>query len=153
MIQQSPKLTTSRHHKDPSWFKSFPPLTRSDEMRGSMQGILWEGCDLITPLLLSHRVKGSSSNFFLCSQSWSLGLSGIVAPWNVTSRGWELNNATSPPFYYFNPLTPEWNPSAQRCLTRLFTGDFASWTVHFVNTWLKNQQIHQLFIQFINYVS
>jgi hypothetical protein len=24
------------------------------------------------------------------------------------------------------PLTPELNPSAQRCLTRFFTGDFAS---------------------------
>jgi hypothetical protein len=53
---------------------------------------------------------------------------------------------------YFNPLTPELNPSAQRCLTRIFTGDFASWTVHFVNMCVKNQQIHQLFIQFINYV-
>jgi hypothetical protein len=26
----------------------------------------------------------------------------------------------------FNPLTPELNPSAQRCLTRFFTGSFAS---------------------------
>jgi hypothetical protein len=26
----------------------------------------------------------------------------------------------------FNPLTPELNPSAQRCLTRFFAGDFAS---------------------------
>jgi hypothetical protein len=26
----------------------------------------------------------------------------------------------------FNPLTPELNPSAQRCLMRFFTGDFAS---------------------------
>jgi hypothetical protein len=26
----------------------------------------------------------------------------------------------------FNTLTPELNPSAQRCLTRFFTGDFAS---------------------------
>jgi hypothetical protein len=26
----------------------------------------------------------------------------------------------------FNPLTPELNPSAQRCLTRFFTGDFPS---------------------------
>jgi hypothetical protein len=51
-----------------------------------------------------------------------------------------------------NPLTPELNPSAQLCLTRLFTGDFASWTVHFVNICVKNQQIHQLFIQFIKYV-
>jgi hypothetical protein len=52
----------------------------------------------------------------------------------------------------FNPLTPELNPSAQRCMTRFFTGDFATWTVHFVNICVKNQQIHQLFIQFINYV-
>jgi hypothetical protein len=27
---------------------------------------------------------------------------------------------------HINPLTPELNPSAQRCLTRFFTGDFAS---------------------------
>jgi hypothetical protein len=52
----------------------------------------------------------------------------------------------------FNPLTPELYPSSQRCLTKFFPGDFASWTVHFVNTCVKNQQIHQLFIQFINYV-
>jgi hypothetical protein len=49
-----------------------------------------------------------------------------------------------------NPLTPELNPSVQRCLTRFFTGDFASRTVHFVNICVKNQQIQQLFIQFIN---
>jgi hypothetical protein len=51
-----------------------------------------------------------------------------------------------------NPLTPELNPSTQRCLTRFSTGDFVSWTVHFVNICVKNQQIHQLFIHFINYV-
>jgi hypothetical protein len=54
--------------------------------------------------------------------------------------------------YAFNPLTPELNPSAQRCLTRFLTGDFASLTVHFVNICVKNQKTHQLFIQFINYV-
>jgi hypothetical protein len=27
---------------------------------------------------------------------------------------------------HFNPLTPELNPSEQRCLTRFFTGHFAS---------------------------
>jgi hypothetical protein len=27
---------------------------------------------------------------------------------------------------WINPLTPELNPSAQRCLTRFFTGDFAA---------------------------
>jgi hypothetical protein len=53
---------------------------------------------------------------------------------------------------HINPLTPELNPSSQRCLTRFFTGDFASCTVHFVNICAKNQQIQQLFIQFINYV-
>jgi hypothetical protein len=37
--------------------------------------------------------------------------------------------AVPPHFNYvsgINPLTPELNPSAQRCLTRIFTGDFAS---------------------------
>jgi hypothetical protein len=28
--------------------------------------------------------------------------------------------------YVINPLTPELNPSAQRCLMRFFTGNFAS---------------------------
>jgi hypothetical protein len=53
--------------------------------------------------------------------------------------------------YIINPLTPELNPSAQRCLTRFLTGDFAYWTLHFVNVCVKNQQIQQLFIQFIDY--
>jgi hypothetical protein len=37
-----------------------------------------------------------------------------------------------------NPLTPELNPSAQGCLKRFFTRDFASWTVHFFNIGVKN---------------
>jgi hypothetical protein len=52
----------------------------------------------------------------------------------------------------FNPLTPKLNPSAQRCLTRCSTGDFASSTVYFVNICVKIQQMQQLFIQVINYV-
>jgi hypothetical protein len=47
---------------------------------------------------------------------------------------------------------PELNPSVKCCLMRYFTVDFASPTMHFVNICVKNQQIHQLFIQFINYV-
>jgi hypothetical protein len=35
---------------------------------------------------------------------------------------------------------------------KIFYWDFASWTVHFVNICVENQQIHQLFIQIINYV-
>jgi hypothetical protein len=55
-------------------------------------------------------------------------------------------------YWFIKLLTPELNPSAQICLTRFFTGKFASWTVHFFNICVKNQQIHQLLIQFINYV-
>jgi hypothetical protein len=51
-----------------------------------------------------------------------------------------------------NRLTPELNPSIQCCLARFSTGDFASWTVHFINICVKNHQMKQLFIQFINYV-
>jgi hypothetical protein len=49
-------------------------------------------------------------------------------------------------------------PSKARSLTYIyimdesFTGDFASWIVHLFNICVKNQQIQQLFIQFINYV-
>jgi hypothetical protein len=35
-------------------------------------------------------------------------------------------------------------------MDEIFTKDFASWTVHFFNICTKKQQIHQLFIQFIN---
>jgi hypothetical protein len=41
--------------------------------------------------------------------------------------------------YFFKPLTPELNSSAQRYLTRYFTGNFASRTVHFVKICLKTQ--------------
>jgi hypothetical protein len=53
---------------------------------------------------------------------------------------------------HINPLTPELNPSAQRCRTKFFTGDFTYLTMHFINICVKNQQINQLIIQFINYV-
>jgi hypothetical protein len=39
-----------------------------------------------------------------------------------------------------NPITPELNPSAQRCLARFFTEDFASLTVHFVNICVKTNK-------------
>jgi hypothetical protein len=34
----------------------------------------------------------------------------------------------------------------------IFTRYFASWTAHFINICAKNQQVQELFIQFINYV-
>jgi hypothetical protein len=38
----------------------------------------------------------------------------------------EIYEASCPIASTFNPLTPELNPAAQRCLKRTFTGDFAS---------------------------
>jgi hypothetical protein len=58
-------------------------------------------------------------------------------------------NCCTEALHSINPLMPELNPSTQHFLMRFFTGDFASWTI---NICMKNQQIHQLFIQFINYV-
>jgi hypothetical protein len=72
--------------------------------------------------------------------------------WLSLSTLCKADQKTSCGMQAVNPLTPELNPSAQRCLTRFFTGDFASWTVHFVNICVKNQQMQQLFIQFIDYV-
>jgi hypothetical protein len=75
------------------------------------------------------------------TSQWSACVQALEAQWQET-----------PSSSLFNHLTPELNPSAQRCLTRFFTWYFASWTVHFVNICVKNQQMQQLFIQFINYV-
>jgi hypothetical protein len=38
----------------------------------------------------------------------------------------EIINSSSIWAILINPLTPELNPSAQRCLTKFFTWDFAS---------------------------
>jgi hypothetical protein len=55
--------------------------------------------------------------------------------------------------WVFNPLTAELGKYLRATLPdETFNGDFASWTVHFVNMCVKNQQMQQLFIQFINYV-
>jgi hypothetical protein len=71
---------------------------------------------------------------------------------NTSWHGMSCNGMWRDRVPQINLLTPELNPSAQRCLTWFFTGDFASWTVHFVNICVKNQQMQQLLIQFINYV-
>jgi hypothetical protein len=39
--------------------------------------------------------------------------------------------------HVISPLKPELNPYAQHCPTRIFTGDFISWTLHFVNICVK----------------
>jgi hypothetical protein len=70
----------------------------------------------------------------------------------VHSQIWPTETFYAQVSVCINPLTPELNPSTQRCLTRFFTGDFASSTTHFVNMYVKNQQMQQFFIQFINYV-
>jgi hypothetical protein len=62
------------------------------------------------------------------------------------------NKSKSLSLYLINPLTPELNPSAQRYVTKFFTGDFAYCTVNFIitRTCVKIQQMQQLLIQFIN---
>jgi hypothetical protein len=51
----------------------------------------------------------------------------------------------------FNPSTPKLNPSAQRCLKRFLLGILLLETCISLIC-VKNQQIHQLLIQVINYV-
>jgi hypothetical protein len=85
---------------------------------------------------------------------WNLELDSTANADLTTTHQHGETNVTHFPFdlLIINPLTSELNPSAQRYLTRYFTGGFASWTVHFVNVCEKNQQMQQLFIHFINYV-
>jgi hypothetical protein len=50
------------------------------------------------------------------------------------------------------PLTPKLNPSAQRCLTIFLLGILLLEPSISINTCVKNQQMQQLFMQFISYV-
>jgi hypothetical protein len=93
---------------------------------------------------------------FFKSCKWPVG-SMLVSPdiHDALLRSVSYNTGEGLPqplIRYFNSLKPELNPSAQSCLTRFFTGDFSSLTLHFVHICVKNQQIHQVFIRFINYV-
>jgi hypothetical protein len=54
-----------------------------------------------------------------------------------------------------NPLTPKLNPSAQLCQTRIFSGDFAAWTVHLIKiyAWKPNKCNNYSFILLMMYGS
>jgi hypothetical protein len=53
-----------------------------------------------------------------------------------------------------NPLTPELNPSAQCCMTRFFTGDFASWPcISLIYAWKTNNCNNYSFSLLIMYGS
>jgi hypothetical protein len=77
--------------------------------------------------------------------SYSKSYGRLIVPEKSQNVRYDMLRALS-------PLTPQLNTSAQRCLTRFFTVDFASRTLHFINICVKNEQIHQLFIQSINCV-
>jgi hypothetical protein len=54
----------------------------------------------------------------------------------------------------FNPLTPELNPSAQRCLTKFFTGDFLlEPCISLINAWTTNKYTNYSFSLLIVYGS
>jgi hypothetical protein len=99
---------------------------------------------VLTPMFMKLQML---RNINLCASEYLETVPGSWMPFSGTSGQWSVGYRS-----WVNPLTPELNPSAQRSLARFFTGDFASWTVHFVNMCMKNQRMQQLFIQLINYM-
>jgi hypothetical protein len=79
-------------------------------------------------------------------------VNGRVVNGEIKNPLWSVKHPTHVSSKRVNPLTLELNPSTQCYLMTFFTRDFASRTMHIVNICTKNQQIHQLFIHFINYV-
>jgi hypothetical protein len=68
---------------------------------------------------LSHTTRRGSYHqvlHFVCQNTWQPTVYNWLVIISYTLKNWT-----------FNTLTPELNPSVQRCLTRFFTGDFASW--------------------------
>jgi hypothetical protein len=115
-------------------------------------GLMWldvDWCGLMwLPLKVTFLPDNAASHTSIFFHVWLLHLSRR----RVASKLCKLWQVTATRNTFINPLTPELNPSAHRCLKRIFPGGFASWTVHFVNVSVKNQQMQQLLIQFINYV-
>jgi hypothetical protein len=145
-VQQSQVF--SLNLRDDLPFLSFQPGFHLLDQKG-----IWNKVSVLFGLILQVFADRKSVSFFVLQHREHKCCSSPRHVWiflsdSPTSIIWQTQNVA----HIVNPLTPELNPSAQRCLTRYFTGDFAFWTVHFVNIWVKNQQIHQLFIQFINYV-
>jgi hypothetical protein len=149
-----------------SW-KTSDPHTRLQNARYATPT-----AELLCPLLLTSQAlyrfcklpqKTSLKTCFLMQyiMQWITdNASGhYVAPNNHIKehRSYATQNRQQPSWYqqslslHVNPLTPELNPSRATLSDEIFYWDFAYWTVHFV-VGVKNQQMQQLFIQFINYV-
>jgi hypothetical protein len=94
-------------------------------------------------IFLRYRYRRLEGSCYLCIQNQAV--KGYAAwPWIWR----EYNRSKRWYILLINPLTPELNPSVQRCLTRFFYWG----TMHLINICVKTQQMHQLFIQLINYV-
>jgi hypothetical protein len=75
-----------------------------------------------TMVYLSKRPNYSHDRENTGRRTAVMELSALQRPWNFVGNC-HVSCATDS---YINPLTPELNPSAQRCLAIFFTGDFAS---------------------------
>jgi hypothetical protein len=128
---------------------SYRSLRRADHPSGVVRNV-------VCLSVIQEPYRGGLGSLGLSIKPWKKSFGSLDCIYMVMNTDSQLGVSNCigdcTVWFWFNPLTPELNPSAQRCLTRFFTGDFAL-TVHFVNICVKNQQIHQLFIQFINYVS
>jgi hypothetical protein len=97
-----------------------------------------------TPDLWPTQLRGFPTPAAVTTPVWIQVPVPIKKYWQMTSRGLSVFVImTCHGDHGEWSLTPELNPSAQRCLVRFFTGDFASWTVHFVNVCVKSQQMQQ----------
>jgi hypothetical protein len=71
--------------------------------------------------------SGYQKSLFLLSQKETFVINLTEAPrWTPLFLYNTSSHFQAPFTIAFNPLTPELNPSAQRCLTRYFTGDFST---------------------------
>jgi hypothetical protein len=135
------KIETSPACQIPSFYETrwFTPMFKSDlQVRGfSIYFViywLFYGEELLALSPIPKLEGHPSSSFGDCLLAVVLHVcrpSSPTATWRRATPWWQ--GPKDPLVVDVNPLTPELNPSAQRCLARFFTGDFASWTVHFVN--------------------
>jgi hypothetical protein len=132
-------------------FKKFIPRHKADVYRTNACLEVTERKEFDNDILTDNKGQEDETTAILHSRRVNLPICSSSLSMHTSPSTSVLCNVFRLYAILFNPLKPELNPSAQRCLTRLFTGDFASWTVHFANICVKNEEMRQLFIQFINH--
>jgi hypothetical protein len=115
----------------------YPAKKQGTHWSRSREG-LRAGREVLEKIKINNACRYSSPWLFMAK---TMNMNDQVKKHMITELLFCLDN--------INHLKPELNTSTQRCLTRFFAGNFASWTAYFVIICVKNQQMHNSYFSLL----